>query len=354
MSGIGAKTPRAETILAVDDTPMNLRLVEGCLQSSGYRVITAGDGPRALELFAAETPDLVLLDIAMPGMDGFETCRRARALAGGMETPIVFLTALDDLTTHRMALEAGADDFLTKPIHNTELIIRARSLIRVKRLFEEIRRVNRQKERLTAFVVHDLNNPLMGILANAELMARDKDLPERARGSVAQILSASEALQRMVASLIDLRRSEDGELKPFLEELEVGPLIDDVMPSAERRAEARRQHLVVEVGDARAVLRADRDQVRRLLENLIDHALKRSTPGSSVRVFTRGAAGALEICVRDEGPALPAEDPEALFENGLGLAFCRAAVAAHGGRIAVERTQPSGCTIVFSLPARAV
>src|SRR6185369_5270762 len=145
---------------------------EGHLIAAGYAAVQADGGERALELFAERRPDLVLLDVLMPRMDGLETCRRLRGLPGGTDTPILFLTALGDLGTHRAALDSGADDFLTKPINRTELMIRIRSLLRIGRLAREQKRsyelirqqrdalieAERQRQELSALIVHDLKN----------------------------------------------------------------------------------------------------------------------------------------------------------------------------------------------------
>src|SRR4029077_6880065 len=176
MSAATVETPA--TILVVDDNLQNREVAEGHLVGAGYAVIQAEGGEEALPMLEARRPDLVLLDVLMPGIDGFEPCRRIRLLPVVGDTPILFLTALGDLTTHKAALDSGADDFLTKPINRTELLIRVRSLLRIKQLGDELKRnydvirsqrdallvAQRQKEELTALIVHDLKNPLSSIL----------------------------------------------------------------------------------------------------------------------------------------------------------------------------------------------
>ena len=130
------------TILVVDDNASNRKLIEGHLEAAGYSAMTADGGAQAIELFAAAPADLILLDILMPGMDGFETCRRIRQLRRGDTTPIVFLTALDEAEAQAKAQEAGADDFLTKPVRGLELLLRVRSLLRIRQLQDEIERKN--------------------------------------------------------------------------------------------------------------------------------------------------------------------------------------------------------------------
>lgn len=133
-------------ILVVDDTPQNVRLLADLLAVKGYAVLTAGSGPEALAAVDRERPDLVLLDVVMPEMSGYEVCRRLRASPETAMTPVVMVTALDPAEERVKGIEAGADDFLTKPIHQAELLARVRSLLRVKRLHDELVALNRTLE----------------------------------------------------------------------------------------------------------------------------------------------------------------------------------------------------------------
>ena len=371
---------RAITILVVDDNLQNREVAEGHLVGAGYGAIQAASGEDALAMLAGTRPDLVLLDVLMPGMDGFETCRRIRALPDGGGIPILFLTALGDLGTHKAALESGADDFLTKPINRTELLIRVRSLLRIKELSDELKRnydvireqrdalleAQRQKEELTALIVHDLKNPLSSILSNVQFCVGQRELGAEERDSLRDVLRASQSMVRMVMNLLDVSRSEDGALVPRLATFELPALLEEVCSEMGRRVEDKEQKLVLRVAPDVRELVADRDLVRRILENLIDNAYKygprRCDIGvEAVRVPADEASGtgaALEIRVRDEGEGIPGAFRSKIFEkyarvggrpahevrnsHGLGLVFCQRAVDVHGGRIWVEDNAPRG------------
>jgi class 3 adenylate cyclase len=133
-------------ILVVDDTPQNVKLLEGLLAAKGYAVVTATDGEQALAKLAAESPDLVLLDVMMPGLTGYQVCERIRADARTALLPVVLVTALDPQQERVKGIEAGADDFLSKPINQQELFARVRSLLRIKRLQDEVKEWNAQLE----------------------------------------------------------------------------------------------------------------------------------------------------------------------------------------------------------------
>jgi two-component system sensor histidine kinase/response regulator len=379
-----------ETILVIDDNLQNREVAEGHLVSAGYNAVLADSGEVGLARFQELRPDLILLDVVMPRMDGFETCRRLRALPGGLDVPILFLTALGDLGTHKAALDSGADDFLTKPINRTELLIRLRSLLRIRRLSDELRRnlevirsqrdelltVQRQRLELATLIVHDLKNPLSSILSNVEYLNASAGIPERERESLADVLRASRSMFRMVMNLLDVSRSEDGALVPRCAEFDVTALLNEVSSETVRRLEEKGQTLSLSVDPAVGAVVADRDLVRRVIENLLDNSHKYSPRNSRISIdVTTGVldAGAgepplpaIELRVRDEGAGIPADYRTRVFEKyvrvedrsvneprnsqGLGLVFCRTAVEAHGGRIWVEDSGARGSCFCLRLP----
>ena len=377
-------------ILVVDDNFQNREVAEGHLVGAGYRATQAESGTEALALLQGATlrPDLILLDVLMPGLDGFETCRRIRALPGGDRIPILFLTALGDLGTHKAALDSGADDFLTKPINRTELLIRVRSLLRIKELSDEQARhlavisqqrdalveAQRQKEELTALIVHDLKNPLSSILSNVQFALGQSGIGGEERESLRDVLRASQSMVRMVMNLLDISRSEDGALVPHMSEFELPTLLGEVCSEMQRRIEDKEQRLTLSVAPEVRVMTADRDLVRRILENLIDNAYKYGPRRATIEIeasllLAAGGEDTVELRVRDEGEGIPAAYRQKIFEkyarvdgrsahevrnsHGLGLVFCRRAVELHGGDLWVEENATRGscfCVRLGALP----
>ena len=260
-------------VLVVDDNLPNREVAEGHLATAGYEAIQAEGGEEALQLIEQHRPDLVLLDVLMPGMDGFETCRQIRMLPVVGDTPILFLTALGDLGTHKQALDSGADDFLTKPINRTELLIRVRSLLRIKQLGDELKNnydvirsqrdellaAQRQKEELTALIVHDLKNPLSSILSNAQFVLGRHQLGADERESLDDVVRASQSMVRLVMNLLDISRSEDGALVPHVTEFDLPTLLGEVCKEMGRRLEDKDQRLAPALSSEVRMLRGDRD-----------------------------------------------------------------------------------------------
>ena len=373
----GEASPRVETILVVDDNLQNRLVAEGHLASVGYRVLQAESGAQAIERFAAEAPDLVLLDVLMPGLNGFETCQRLRALPAGPETPICFLTALEDLQSHEQAMASGADDYLTKPIRRTELLLRVKSLLRIRRFSRELEasvqtivaknaeleHEQAQRQQLTDLIVHDLKNSLAGILSNLEFLELETGISAEGHEALLDAGSAAKNIHRMVLNLLDVSRGEDGSLRTHPTRFSVRELVDEVVRETARRAALRNVELSVQVAQGLEVT-GDRDLLRRVAENLLDNALRYAPKGSTVGLelgATNEAHWTLKV--RDQGPGVPANLRERVFEKyvqlerptgaggrGLGLLYCRLAAEAHQGRIWIEPNEPQGSLFCVELP----
>ena len=367
-------------ILVVDDNEQNRALARATLELEDYDVALAKNGEEGLRAFAARTPECVLLDVRMPGMDGFETCRRMRALPGGGDVPIIFLTASRDVDTFDQAQACGGDDFVTKPVQPTEMVLRVQAAMKVRRLdatnkqyFELIRRqrddllrLQLQKERLSSFVVHDLKNPVASIDLLAQLLQRDKKLPPDTRSTAEAIRVEVASLMRLILNLLDINKSEEGQLAPTLAPLNVGELLASLVETTQVRARAKEIDLTSELGGVE-LLSADRDLLRRVLENLLDNALRYAPSGSRISVSAVLHPDEVELRIADQGKGVPESLREGIFERfvqldsgertaprtgrGLGLTFCRLAVEAHGGRIYVEDANP-GAVFCLRLPRR--
>jgi signal transduction histidine kinase len=375
--------PMAETILVVDDNAQNRLVAEGHLHAAGYDVVVAEGGERALAVFRERSPDLVLLDILMPGLDGFQTCAALRQLAGGPETPIVFLTALGDLETHGRAMASGGDDYLTKPIHRTELLLRVKSLLRIRRFSRDLKRSyqmiryqrdalakeKRLREQLVAFLASDLGAPLATIESCLASVVGDPLLSDEYREPLEVARRATQNASRLARGMLDVNRSQDGALTTTIVDVDLRAMLEDLRFEATGRAELAGQRIVLRFALDQRTLPADRDLLRRALENLLENALRVAPSPSTITVEAQTFGGAfVDVRVRDEGPGVPPALREKIFDkytrvessppesvragSGLGLTFCRVVAHAHGGSVWVEDGEPRGAVFCLRLPLR--
>ena len=325
----------------------------------------ASGGEDGIEVFARERPDCVLLDVRMPGLDGPATCERIRAMPGGADVPIVFVTAQRDIETFDRALHSGGDDFMTKPFRPNELIARVEAALKLRRLSTErselyvqvkqqrddLQRLQLQKEQLVAFLVHDLKNPVNAIELLATSMLRDPGGSDRSRRAASKIRDEGKSLLRMITTLLDIAKADEGRLTPSRVAIELDAMVTEVFGQFEVQAQAVGVELVRDI--CVATLNADRDLLLRVLENLVENAIRHAPEGSTVGITSQARNGTVEIRVRDAGSGVPLEHRERVFDRfvqaggettrsnrGLGLAFCKVAVEAHGGRIWIEDAAP--------------
>ena len=370
-------TTLSPKILVVDDNEQNRALAQAALEDEGYTVSVAQDGNEGVLAFTRENPDCVLLDVRMPVLDGPSACARIRALPGGADVPIVFLTAQREVDAFDRALRAGGDDFLTKPVQPAELVLRVDAALKLRRMKSELRehyelvrrqrddlmRLQLQKERLSQFVVHDLKNPVSTLDLCAQILLRDATLSESARRSVLRMRGEARSLLRMIYNLLDISQSDEGRLRPRRVEVQLSDLADDVLAELELRAQAASITLAHDVPRLR--VQADEGVLRRVLENLIENAIRHAPEGTEVRLSAARVDGGVELRVSDRGPGVAPEARDRIFDpfvqldhgervaprsgRGLGLTFCKVAVEAHGGRIWIEDAQP-GAVFCLSLP----
>ncbi len=362
------RNPRAERILVVDDEPVNLRVLSNHLASAGYPVALASSGPQALRLVDEQAFDLVVLDVMMPKMSGYEVCRVLRERHALGELPVIFLTAKDRVPDLVAGLSAGGNDYLAKPIAKDELLARVRTHLELLTVNRNLEARNAELARFNYTVSHDLKNPLVTIKNFLGLVRRDatSGRTERLEGDLDRLDAAAQKLQRLLDELFELSRVGIQANTP--EELALGEMVRQALEAlAEPIAESGVQIEVAEdlpivCGDHARLLEA----VRHLLANAVHYLGDPPTPLIEVgmRHPGRQAGEPMIFYVRDNGVGIDPKYHEkvfGLFERlapeesegtGIGLALVKRIVEVHGGRIWVESAgRGHGSTFCFTLPA---
>ena len=347
-------------ILVVDDEPRNRTLLRACLEEKGTVIVEAGNGIEALELIDRQEPDLVLLDVMMPGLDGFETARRIKDRAGEGFLPVVLVTALVDRESRLKGLEMGADEFLTKPIDTHELRVRVRNLLALREKEVTLRKrtlnmleLMRFRDEMSSLLIHDLKNPTAIVDLSLDYLAREVpglELP--AREALADARSATGRIGRIVNNMLDLVRLESHRLVLHRAPTRPADLLNQV---AEVRASlARKRTVRVELQtDDKLQVDADVDLITRVIENVLDNSLQHVPDGGRILLRAEARGDSATMLIGNDGPPVPPALREAIFDKftreenavspkngrrnlGLGLYFCRLAKEAHGCRIWVS------------------
>ena len=372
-STVVATGERLGTVLVVDDEPMNVELLGRRLEALNATALKASSGDEALAICDRESPDLILLDVMMPGMDGYEVCRKLKSNERTAQIPVIFVTARDRAEDLAKGFAAGGVDYVPKPFEPVELAARVRSAIYTKRLQDELRarndelrKLERSRQELIGMLGHDIRNLANSVVAFLQLVRIGQLDPSRAE--FAELLGLSESnvseLLRMVNAMLDVYKMEEGRLEAVPQAM----ALDDIATRSINQiaAEARAKGISLGYAPSELNLFVDDGLIVRVLTNLLANAVKHTSSGGSVRIEgTPGPDGSVVVRVTDTGPGINAEDAPNVFDRfyqgagrsrggiGLGLAFCKLAVELHGGRIAVANPGKPGAIIELTLPSAA-
>ena len=355
-----------ETVLIIDDQAQNLQLIGTVLSMLGYKVIPASSGEAAFALLTANTPDLILLDMQMPGMNGIEVCLKLKTKACWADIPIIFLSAADDKNLIVQALECGGVDYVTKPFNKAELLSRVRTHLALKRAREQLRDLAEDKDELLGLLAHDLGNDLTGLHLNAVALERQLDtIPALCAPLVVNIVRSTKTVTTFVQEFLANQSAERVQVQA--QPLDLRAILEAAVERQAAVAAAKQITFLVELPEHPILANADQEGVPRVLDNLLSNAIKFSPAGS--RVTITAGVGPLDwthFSVRDEGPGFTAEDQEKMFRRygrlsasptagehstGLGLSIVKRLVDAMKGRIIVESKAGAGACITINLPA---
>jgi two-component system, sensor histidine kinase and response regulator len=358
-------TLSSASILIVDDEPNNFDVIEILLAREAYNLNYAADSAEAFHYLNHSLPDVLLLDVMMPGVDGLELCRRIKSNPAWCHLPILMVTALNSKEDLAHCLESGADDFISKPVNGVELRARIRSMLRIKQQQDALKSTLQLREDLSNMIVHDLRNPLASILLACELLNL-MQLPPKPQHKVEQIKMSGRQLQSLVDSLLIMAKLEAGKMllnRTDVDLVQLGQqVIADFTPlAAQKRIEIEGRFPECEP----KVWSIDATIFRRILDNLLSNAIKFSPGGSQITLqveYPNPQVGRIQVI--DKGKGIPDIQKEQIFEKfetgdlvqgvmqtGLGLAFCKLAIDAHQGQISVHDNQPQGSIFRLEITA---
>ena len=352
---------RGSRILLVDDQPTNLAVLYETLDQFNCTVIIAQNGEEGLRLAQNEHPDIILLDVMMPGMDGYEVCRILKSSKATRDIPVIFVSALTETIDMMRAFDVGAVDYISKPIRSGEVIARVSAHLTIRR----------QHERLLRFfsiIAHDLRSPFHSLLGATRLLVEDDDIDGESRKEILETLyENADRTYRLTINLLEWGRLQERDITDKLITQDLAPIVDGAVDAVRAQAQDKGHHIEVNVsGDL--VVTVDRHMMETVVRNLLSNATKFTPKGGTISIDAEKRGDEVELRVSDTGVGMGDDEIEDLFRidkrtrrngtedeqgTGLGLLLCKEMLTLQHGHMSVESGKGEGTTFRVSIPIHA-
>lgn len=361
-------TKKQPTILIVDDNPTNIDLLVAFLRDGDYTILKAENGEKALELSRNNRIDLVLLDIMMPGLDGYQVCEALKKMPEQSSTPVIFLTARNDIASMVKGFNVGAVDYLTKPIKVEEFRARVNTHLRLRRQEQELKQYDAAKNRFISIIAKDLCSPIEGLKTVLKRLNDSSEVLEKEviNEYISVAYSAADCLDAISRNLTQWSALQNNELPSNPQNVDVYNVFNEEIDSIQN--ENRQKNIIIN-NDIKhdQMVYVDEEYFRIMVRNILSNAVSFSHKGGNVDIYAEcsNVDGSLTITIKDEGVGISSEDQENLFQpgkqhrkegtageigTGMGLVLCHDLLASSNGRIWVESKLDSGTKVYVNLP----
>jgi two-component system sensor histidine kinase/response regulator len=348
-----------------------MEVVCNIIRKEGYRLAMADNGQQALEMVPEARPDLILLDIRMEGIDGWQVCERLKKNPKTKDIPIIFLTALVETSDIVKGFAIGAVDYITKPFKKEELLSRVKTHLDLKFAREELKELNATKDKFFSIIAHDLRNPLQCLKLYAESLYFDYDSldDEKRKGYTQKFYDNSNLIAALLENLLEWSQSQQGIIEPHPQKIDLHALAAENIDLLKDNAKKKNITVSSQIKPETFAF-ADNNMIRTVIRNLLSNAVKFTGPGGKVEVSTAISAdgNSVDITISDNGVGISTEDIDTLFRidvkkkknkgtdnekgTGLGLILCKEFVEKNNGSIRVTSEPGKGSRFTFTLPHR--
>ncbi len=361
-------------IIIVDDVPDNLKILGNILKLEGYKVRPVPNGAMALKVAEIKKPDLILLDIMMPDMDGFEVCRRLKENPYLVDIPVIFISALNDTSDIVKALKSGGVDFITKPFQAEEVIVRVKTHLDLYRQSKRLEKQSKElqdlivtKDKFFSIIAHDLRGPLGGFMQLTEMMAADFNdfTNDQQKEMIIELSHSSRNIFNLLENLLEWSRMQQGQVSFLRQDINLQELASECIHTLMDSIRNKSIQIEFDIPDAQKVF-ADKHMIQSVIRNLVSNAVKFTPRGGKVHISANTSEnGTLVFIVRDTGIGMNHMMISNLFRinvnirrpgtegeqsSGLGLLLCKEFVEKHSGELWVESEEGKGSAFYFTIP----
>ncbi len=353
-------------IYIVDDIQENIQVLGNILMENGFNIQIARNGEQALTGIRKKIPDLVLLDVSMPGLNGYEVCESLQADDDTREIPVIFLTARSEKADIVKGFQVGGVDYITKPFNTEELLARVKTHLELKHARDKLKELNATKDTFFRIIGHDLKGPISQMIQLAELLDHHMDdlTANDLQDLIEEMKDSSNRGFRLLENLLEWARSQSGRISFTPGQILINQLLEENIGLLQRQAKAKKITISTHLA-YKELVTADANMVNTILRNLISNAIKFTFPNGKIQVHTRKENNSLIVSVQDNGKGMSADDCARLFKidsgfstygtnnekgTGIGLILCKEFVDQHQGQIWVDSAPDEGSIFSFSLP----
>lgn len=359
------------TILIVDDVAKNIQIAAQILQTEGYEIRFAKSGKAAIDLLKTKSIDLILLDIMMPELDGYEVCKMIQDNPKTSNIPIIFITAKTDAESISQGFEFGAVDYITKPFNSLELLARVKNQLKIKLVEKELREALSAKNKFFSIIAHDLKNPFSGFLGLSQMMSQefDKIRPEDLKEYSKAIFTSATSLYKLLEDLLQWSRTQLGTIPYEPEQLDIYELAFNNLFTLEKNIFEKKITVFNNIRP-NTIAFCDRNMITTVIRNLVTNAIKFTHPGGKItlsyKLIEIKSKDFIEVSIKDTGVGISEETIEKLLDisahytslgtnkekgTGLGLILCKEFIEKHGGSLKIYSSLGEGSIFSFTIPA---
>lgn len=362
-----------QLVLVVDDLPQNIEVLGNILSNRGLKIAVAMNGQQAINLAIKRKPDLILLDISMPEMDGFEVCKILKENSETKEIPIIFLTAKTETDDIVKGFELGAVDHITKPFKTSELLARVKTHLELKRSrdlimkqISQLEKLIEDRDKFLSVISHDLRGPFTGFLGLTKFLSENIESfsQEEIKEVALELYNSLLRQYQLLENLLDWSKIQIGKIKINKQKIDISEIVNNKIELFQTSAKSKNLQLINEI-QVNTYAYADSIMISTVIHNLISNAIKFTKEGGKVTISSSQKDNFLEIAVSDTGIGIKKENIDKLFQesigfstpgtnyekgSGLGLLIAKEMIELNGGKIRVESTENVGTTFFITIP----